>query len=691
MKNIHSPKLKRMGVVQLFLCLLIPGALSLAFNSGSSDVLASDLSNKSLIPDGTSELSTSELKTKIQSNTSTSTTKRFSIQFRTSQIATLHDSNRLFYIAIDDENFSDDINNPFLVETEDKTLNGYALRATRSKNARNSESDSTISIPETITYGTKYSVNVTALGNGAMPFMDAEDYNYKDKYPIKKLYIPKTITKVHENAFSNIPAGVELEINFENKESDITFVNKSNWLNGEGAGDVKVNYDVSFIGNRSVKYTTPAVYFGEAQSFILGYKGGKVEEETIPELLLSYEYQVEIDQKTYYKQGKLNVKDANNPYDSVSANQPSFDTELVINLDFEEEYIDGSLVFYNIYPMISKSVASGGNVFYPDLSSPYMSKATKGYKVDYDISNVVDYSFKEITTFGEYTNIVTNFERVYLGEDKHTLYQEARPEDFVTYAKQFASGDYIIRYRISNLSTSNYIIEYENKAGEVVETTTQIVSPLPYIVLNTHGITACSFLIKNSDVASDFSADKIKSIRIDSLTINMHIYDVSNSTSLGLSNQINCTFGEVYLLTPVTEKIGTFSIVAFILIFTISLAVAFIGAATGLYFYLKEKYKNDEFRRMNTKIYVRKSAIALFGTLIFALGLQFILFRFLKLNNSFAVYNPLDPYVIGFGIAALIAFGYFIYYMIQFIKTEKKRKEAIRLKLNEDVDDDGTH
>lgn len=83
----------------------------------------------------------------------------------------------------------------------------------------------------------------------------------------------------------------------------------------------------------------------KAQSFILGYEGGKVEEEIIPELLLSYEYQVEIDQKTYYKQGKLKVKDANNHYDSVSASQPSFDTELVINLDFEEEYVDGSLVF----------------------------------------------------------------------------------------------------------------------------------------------------------------------------------------------------------------------------------------------------------------------------------------------------------------------------------------------------------
>lgn len=691
MKNIHSPKLKRMGMVQLFLCLLIPGALSLAFNSGSSGALASDLSTESLIPEGTSEISTTELKTKILNNTSTSTTKRFGIQFESSQIVTLHDSTRQFFIAIDDENYSDDISDPFLKETEDKTLNGYALRATRSVLRGTPDVPATVSIPEQISRGSTLIVKVTAIGNDSMPFMDANDYNFEGHYAINKIYIPKTVTKVFPNAFSNIPTGIDLEINFENAESDITFVDKSNWLNGEGASEVKVNFGASYVGSREVRFSTPYDYFGEASSFILGYKGGRIEEETIPQLLLSYEYQVEIDQKIYFKQGSLNVKDANNPYDSVSANQSTFDTEVVINLTFEEEYVEGSLTFYNIYPMLSKSIEGSGTVYYPDTSNPYMSKALKRFKVDYDISNVVDYSFKEITTFGEYTNVVTNFTRVYLGEDQHTLYQEARPQDFVTYKSQFADGTYIIRYRISNLSTSNYIIEYENKNGQVVEATTRIVSPLPYIVLNTYDVTPCSFLIKNSDVASDFSADKIRSIKIDSLTINMHIYDASNSSSLGLSNQINCTFGEVYLLTPVTEKIHAFSIVTFILIFTISLAVVFIGAATGLYFYLKEKYKNDEFRRMNTKKYVRQSSIALFGTIIFALGLQFILFRFLKLDNSFAVYNPLDPYVIGFGIAALIAFGYFIYYMVQFIKSEKKRKEAIRLKLNEDVDDDGTH
>ncbi len=689
MKKIHSPKLKRMGVVHLFLCALIPGALSIAFNSNISGAYASSRSSTSLIPEGTSELSTTELKAKLLNNTSTSTTKRFGIQFESTQTVSLHDSTNLCQIGFDDSNFSGDYRNPWIDESGDKTFNGYAIRASIANYKGTSSQELIVSIPETLSYGSQYTINVTALGSDDFPFMDADDYK-NEKNRITKIYIPSSVKKVYDNAFINIPSDVKLEINFENKKDAISFVDEANWLKGEGKDLVKVNYEVTYDGTRNAKVSGTPIYFGEACSFVLGYKGGVVDEKTIPELLLSYEYQVEVDQTVYYKQGTLNVKDANNPYDAVSLNQSTFDTEVILDLEFEETYVENSLVFYNIYPLISKETASGGFIYFPDTSKPYYAHSIKSYTIDYDIANVVDYSFKEISTFGEYTNVVTNFERVYLGEDQHTLYQEARPQDFKSYSKQFASGAYIIRYRLSNLSTSNYVIEYENKNGEIVKATTKIVSPLPYIVLNAHGLTACSFLIKNSDVAKDFSADKIRSIKIDTLTINMHIYDVENSSSLGLSNQINCTFGEVYLLTPVTEKIHSFNIVTFILIFTISLIVAFIGVSIALYFFLKEKYKNDEFRRMNTKRYVRTTSIGLLGTTIFALGLQFILFRFLKLNNSFAVYNPLDPYVIGFGIAAFIAFGYFIYFTIRFIKSEKKRREAIRLKLNEDIVDDGT-
>ena len=77
--------------------------------------------------------------------------------------------------------------------------------------------------------------------------------------------------------------------------------------------------------------------------------------------------------------------------------------------------------------------------------------------------------------------------------------------------------------------------------------------------------------------------------------------------------------------------------------------------------------------------------------MIFALAILFIIIRATGFKNTVVTYNPADPFVIIFAIAGIIAFGYFVVVMVKTIKSEKERRKHIRLRLDEDVDDDGTN
>ena len=78
------------------------------------------------------------------------------------------------------------------------------------------------------------------------------------------------------------------------------------------------------------------------------------------------------------------------------------------------------------------------------------------------------------------------------------------------------------------------------------------------------------------------------------------------------------------------------------------------------------------------------------GLAIVILALMFIIFRFEAFNNAVVVYNPIDAYVIVFAVAAVITIGYYIKFFYTMIKTNLEKKKAIKLKLDEDVQDDGT-
>ena len=106
---------------------------------------------------------------------------------------------------------------------------------------------------------------------------------------------------------------------------------------------------------------------------------------------------------------------------------------------------------------------------------------------------------------------------------------------------------------------------------------------------------------------------------------------------------------------------------------------------------LKEKFKNDEFRRVNGKKFFKTAALGFGGLAVVLAAVLAIIGRTSVFFNSIVVFNPTDPFVIILSIFAAIFIGYFIVNVVKLIKAEMERKQSIRLKLNEDKAEDGTN
>ena len=712
MKHNYSLKVFRASMLTLFAALAISSVSLLATNR-SQGVKADSLNetSESIIPDTAIELdSTSEIAARVTSQTSTPTTVRLALDFKGLRTTAYSNSDKHYYIAVTDSTFpgESEITNQSELTTDFSSLPNFtasAYRGARSGRPTSNiiENQNAILLPEKLRYSKKFFANVDTI---ATDFMNSEDKTYsKDTVNdywfklsengtrVDAIYIPKTILTVETGAFSNVPAEIngetyKLDLYFEAKEEEITF--QDGWKTG-AVDSIIAHFEYEYPSKkaREVVYSPSAKEFGETKEVILGYKGGVVDDKQIPESLFSYEYKVKkADGSVVFRHGSFQVKDANNPYDAISSGSTTFTTSLSLDVEKGEEFDVDSLWFYNIHPLLTTEV-DNEQIYYPDVNTTYKLKATKTTKI-YDITKIIDYKFKSISVFGDYTSIHVNIDRVFLGEDKHTFYQELREKDFKTYEKQIASGKYIVRYKITNVNNSSLVFEYLNKDNVLTTVTKNIYSPVPYILINKDKGNDASFLIRDSKIADDFSIDKMRSLRIDNMSITMELYNTDTGTSVSSGTKLTPVFGYIYLMEKSAVGPKTFNVASFLIFSTLIIGLVYCACTVGLYFYLKNKYKNDEFRRMKTKPYVIKSLIGLLGVVVVTVAIETVLFRIFKISCSYAVYNPLDPFIIGFGIAGLIVMGYFIYFLVMFVRNEKKRKEAIRLKLNEDVDDDGT-
>ena len=248
-------------------------------------------------------------------------------------------------------------------------------------------------------------------------------------------------------------------------------------------------------------------------------------------------------------------------------------------------------------------------------------------------------------------------------------------------------GEIRFRYTFSSLNMASLIISYK-KNGTVNEKEIPIASPSPVIEINQEKNNIVSFLV-NNDKLEGINSNDILAVGVSGVTVNIHLYN-STSHNVVQNTQFINVFGNIEVL-PISDKaLAFFDINMYLLVFYLALTAFYAVLAVALFFYLKNKYKNDEFRRMRPKAYVKSALLGYLGVLLVSAAINFVVLRFGVFYSTVPTYNPIDAFVIAFGIFGAIAFGFFIRSAVLTIKLMKKRKKDKKLRLDADRPDDGT-
>lgn len=365
--------------------------------------------------------------------------------------------------------------------------------------------------------------------------------------------------------------------------------------------------------------------------------------------------------------------------------ESSFSTTVDIVLEKGEKVDYTSFEFTNIFEGTRVQPEGATKVYdVPDTSKVYKAKAIKRFDREIDLSEILKCNYKGLKTFGNETVITMNVDKVkpyyYL---QNFQFSSAMQE-------KYNDGEYTVRYTLSNLSNSYYRITYVGKDGSLVTKTLKLITPEPVVILEKDSANDVSFLINNKDVGSDFSADKLRRFELIGFTVNMHLWNEDGHNKVTKS-ELMIKFGALDVLPEASGKVAYFDAVLFVVLFAVGFTVLYGAGAFALFKYETEKFKNDEFRRVKPKLYLKKALLGYLGSIVVALTILFIIIRFGIFNNSIAVHNATDVFVVLGGIVSVVIIGYFIKYIVDVTKANKKRKEAKRLRLSDDVADDGTN
>ena len=250
------------------------------------------------------------------------------------------------------------------------------------------------------------------------------------------------------------------------------------------------------------------------------------------------------------------------------------------------------------------------------------------------------------------------------------------------------AGNIRFRYTFSSLNMASIIVSYR-KGGEIIEKELPISSPSPVIEINQESNNPVSFLI-NNDLLEGIDTKDILAVGVSGMTVNIHLYNAESHNVVQNTQYIN-VFGNIEVLPYSENALSFFNINVYLLVFYLALTALYAILAVVLFFYKKNKYKNDEFRRMRPKAYVKSALLGYVGLLLVTAAVNFAVMRFGVFYSTVPTFNPIDAFVIAFVIFGAIAIGFFIKNAVAAIKLMKKRKEIKKLHLDADVADDGTH
>ncbi len=567
---------------------------------------------------------------------------------------------------------------------------------------------------------------------------------------LQSITIPQGIIEVANGAFTKVPESVTLkcEYNAASGEKKQPLWGDT-WVIGPKEGQVVWNIPVS-EGDKTLaaaSVSNKVRLSNEAPTYIIGYKYARqdkywckaentyyVYEELVdgkspkgntvvlvpdstPEydlpLVVSYDVRDGLNNliRTVYHEMPLLSEEPTSTsvsyFDSVAAS--TFGRSLDVLLA-DNEYLDEeSFRVHNVFKakfikVMGKGVSMDGEVVdkvlsyvVPDVSVNFSSDAPKRFEREININEVVKYRYKGLTSFSDYFVTAMEFDKVLpsywytgIGADVASEYQE-----FID------RGEYSIRYALYDLQNSFYRITYYSPTKhDIVTTTIYINTPNGVVVLDKTKGNQVSFIVKNTEVfykdedtgkeIRDFKVENLRQFEIIGLTINIHLWNNASNIKVGRTDY-SVHFGAVDVMPLHLKAPEVYKIETFIWIFVVAYTVVFAATAVVLFFYLRNKFKNDEFRRMKPKQYVKTAILGYLGSLVIALTIVFVAFRAGRFSNSVAAHNPIDIFIVIPGVVSVVVIGYFIKFMVTKIKANNQRKTIKKLKLNEDTKDDGTN
>lgn len=371
---------------------------------------------------------------------------------------------------------------------------------------------------------------------------------------------------------------------------------------------------------------------------------------------------------------ELELKSSNAVFDSIGTDLAGTKTytnsaDLLIS---EGEKVDvTTFALRNVYKPVLN--ASGNVTRTPDFSKEYIianPTLGSGAGTNYDLEDFLNVEFTDTATFSGYKSLNGKYH-----SDAATTYRGIY-SGYVRHRSRIEDGSEYLRVRFTGLTESSIQVTYED--GEV-----QVIP-----ILGTDAVTFSEdgtfrFLLNN------LSSKKVRSFALLDTTITVDIVSTSNhKTITGSARAIR--FGTI----PFVSEQAQVRNISFDLIFWLTLAIYTVVFAVCDYFlyrYRKNKYKNDEFKRVDNKHYLKRSLLAFAYLGLWAAEIVVLIGRTTKMHNTFVVKNPFDVWIVIFSVALIIFSGYYIKYFINLGKAHKTRKKEAKLKLDQDKDDDGTN
>ena len=649
---------------------------------------------------GEEEASSEELTASIVQSTTTDSSQSLNISFRSKTLVGFKTGRGNYIVTITDPNFTGEPSSP-VPEGYDKydEESGLPILEGTVSFVIGGGQNKEVCLPSTLTQAETFVIKVTGIEANCVT-ANGEEYNGKNRWVdvtvvegkeiknprITSIYIPNTIEHVAKNAFTGVPADVTIAYEDESLPEGVF---EDGWT--DAATITYGTYKTKSLKKANVGGTADDLVdeLGRPISFVLGcQKDNKhTGEEYDRPLVIQYDKVTNGQRETIYEALPL-TNTVGNSYDSVGKISSLVYSRLLgYKLGPGESIDDESIIFHNIMKASNDSVI--------DTSKTYWIKPVIGYSEKQDLSHLVTFKSTGSSTFAGFSMFTLSMDKnLSITSDKypepHSLYLDVKQDLYEQNKLQIEKGNTVIRYSLYNLYLSSYHFIYEGSNGELKDITVPISTVISYQTLDHDKGNKVSILLENKKVAPDFSAEKVRTFELVNITIQMDLFATSSSgstTVLGKS-AISYKFAYITVRNDVKETVFNYNI--FLVIFFVAYIALFAVAAFVLYKVLKEKYKNDEFRRVNDKKYVKKALLYGAGSTLIVAAIVFIAMRVGGFANTIVVFNPTDPLLIIFSIVGMIVGGYFIVQAIKAIKVGRERRKAIRLRLNEDVEDDGT-